>query len=71
MGNNIIVNEALSFDDVLLVPSNGKFNVMLIQYPLGASLFTKLFYLDGFGTKYFEKFDDVQSATGVRVSISV
>lgn len=53
--------------DVLLIPTQNGFNTMLIQSPLGASLFTKLFYLNGFGTKYFEKFDDVNSVTGVRV----
>jgi hypothetical protein len=30
-------------------------------------LFSKLFYLGGYGTKYFERFDDVQSVTGTRV----
>lgn len=53
--------------DVILIPSNTGFNVMLAQAPLGTSLFTQLFYLNGFGIKNFEKFDDVQSNTGVRV----
>lgn len=53
--------------DAILIPSQDGFNIMLAQSPLGNSLFTKLFYLNGFGTKYFEKFDDVQSVTGVRV----
>lgn len=53
--------------DVVLIPSSSGYNVLLAQAPLGNSLFTKLFYLDGYGTTGFEKFDDVQSLTGVRV----
>ncbi len=53
--------------DVILIPNGDSFNVMLAQSPLGNSLFTKLFYLGGYGTKYFERFDDVQSVTGTRV----
>ncbi len=55
--------------DVLILPGgNGGYNSMIMGSPLGASLFTKLFYLEGqFDNNHFEKFDDVQSATGVRV----
>lgn len=55
--------------DVVLIPSSTGFNVLLTQKPLGTSLFTKLFYLDGFDSKYFDKFDEVNSATGVKISV--
>lgn len=53
--------------DILIVASQTGFSSILMQTPLGNSLFTRLFYLDGFGTKYFEKFDEKQSATGVKI----
>jgi len=53
--------------DVLLIPNKNSYSVMLMQYPLGGSLFTKLFYLNGYGTSKFDKFNDVTTATGQRV----
>lgn len=55
--------------DVILVPRQTGFNVILAQYPLGNSLFTKLYYLDGYGTTKFKKFDDERSVTGVSYKI--
>lgn len=53
--------------DVVFVPTNGGYQVLLAQYPLGGSVFTRLFYLDGLGTTYFEKMYDTQSITGLRI----
>ena len=67
-GNLRIVEQDSEGDiDVVLIPSYNGFEVLLAQSPLGSSLFTKLYYLDGYGTELFEKFDDKQSATGVRI----
>jgi len=69
-GNISVVKQSENGDiDVILIPANTGFNVMLAQYPLGNSLYTKLFYLNGYGTTKFEKFDEQQSVTGVRFSI--
>lgn len=53
--------------DLLLIQTQNGPQVMLVQRPLGTSLFTQLYYLDGTNSKYFESFHDVQSVTGVRV----
>ncbi len=67
-GNLRIVEQDSDGDiDIVLVPSYNGFEALLAQNPLGSSLFTKLYYLDGYGTNLFEKFDDKQSATGVRI----
>jgi hypothetical protein len=61
------INPNGSFD-LVFVPGASNYQLMLAQYPLGKSLFTKLFYYDGrFSNNYFEKFDDVNSVTGVQV----
>lgn len=62
----LTLNESGEFD-IVLTPGQNGFNSLITQSPLGASLFTKLFYLDGIGTNLFEKFDDKQSATGIRI----
>ena len=69
-GNISVVRQSEDGDiDVILIPGSTGFNVMLAQYPLGNSLFTKLFYLNGYGTTKFEKFDEQQSITGIKFSI--
>ncbi len=55
--------------DLILIPNNGKYSLLLAQSPLGGSVFTKLFYLNGYGTKYFKKFDEKQSMTGVNIKV--
>ena len=54
-------------DDILFVPSENGVQAIMAQYPLGGSIFTRLFFLDGQGSKYFEKFYDTRSITGNRV----
>lgn len=65
--NEIFVDPSGTIDATLIPTGVGTYNILLSATPLGGSTFTKLFYLNGFGTKYFENFDDVRSATGVRV----
>ncbi len=55
--------------DLLLIPSQSGFNIMMMQSPLGASQFTKMFYLNGFGQDYLEVFDQRQSVTGIEIKI--
>jgi dolichyl-diphosphooligosaccharide--protein glycosyltransferase len=55
--------------DIVLLPSAKGYSVMLVQKPLGNSLFTKLFFMNGFGTNNFIKFDDRQGATGNRIIV--
>ena len=63
----VVEQDALGDVDVILIPSSNGYSVMLAQSPLGASLFTRLFYMNGFSTTHFELFDSVQSMTGVKV----
>ncbi len=53
--------------DVTLIPTNNGFSALLSIYPLGASTFTKLFYLSGYSTTFFESFDRVTSVSGQRI----
>lgn len=52
---------------VVLIPSAVSPRIVLVQNPMGESLFTKLYYLNGIGVDNFELFDDVQSVSGTRV----
>jgi dolichyl-diphosphooligosaccharide--protein glycosyltransferase len=52
--------------DAVVMPGQvpGSYKIELMQYPLGGSLFTKLYYLGGFNTSHFKLFDAEQSMTG-------
>lgn len=66
-GNNdeleILPQDEEGLFDVLLIPNQGQFTMVLGQYPLGTSLFTRLFYLQGFSTTHFELLDARQTQT--------
>lgn len=64
-----ITQDATAEIDVLFLPTANGYQVLLAQYPLGGSLFTRLFFLQGFGTNYFELLYDTQSTTAGRVFI--
>ncbi|MEM2131480.1 MAG: STT3 domain-containing protein, partial [Candidatus Woesearchaeota archaeon] len=49
---------------VALLPNN---NAILMSDELIGSMFTRLFYYDGYGLKHFEKFHDVRDITGLRI----
>ena len=59
-GNNAVF-------DVVLIKNGNTYATMLAQTPLGGSLFTRLFYLDGAGVTKFSLFDDRTSVTGNRI----
>lgn len=50
--------------DVILVNDQNNVKIMLAQNPLGASFFTKLYFLNGIGTSNLTKFDYTQSTVG-------
>ncbi|MFP4402038.1 MAG: STT3 domain-containing protein [Candidatus Nanoarchaeia archaeon] len=53
--------------DVLVIPDENTAQILISQYPLGTSMFTRLFYLDGFGTSQFEELTRVNTQTTGRV----
>jgi len=54
--------------DITLIPiSKNNYKILLSIYPLGNSLFTKLFYLEGYGIEGFEKFKKVNTIQGWKV----
>jgi dolichyl-diphosphooligosaccharide--protein glycosyltransferase len=55
---------------VVLVPRGEEGYSALITHPyLANSIFTRLFYLNGHGLKYFDKFDDQTGITGGRIIV--
>ena len=51
-------------DLVIKQSGDGSYQLLATQAPLGGSLFTKLFFLNGEGTSKFEKFDQTRATTG-------
>ncbi|NQZ85649.1 MAG: hypothetical protein HRU03_08075 [Nanoarchaeales archaeon] len=43
--------------DLMLIPTGNGYESILAQSPLGASLFSRLFYYNGYGITHFELFD--------------
>ncbi len=54
---------------IILIPKEGGFNSMLVHPVLANSIFTRLFFLEGHGLKYFDKFDDRRGVTGGRIIV--
>ena len=52
---------------IALVPSGDSFNAVFMQYPLGKSMFTRMFYLEGHGLNHFKRFSDKTSVLGERI----
>ena len=50
--------------DVVVRETSGNYDLMITSSPLGNSMFTKLFYLNGVGLTHFERFDSRVSTTG-------
>lgn len=63
----VFENSQMQFS-VILIPSGSNSYSILLSHPyLANSMFTRMFYLDGHGLKYFNKFDDRQGITGGRI----
>lgn len=54
---------------IVLIPGANGFSAILAQPVLANSIFTRLFYLEGHGLKYFDKFDDRRQVTGGRILV--
>jgi len=52
---------------VLLFPNGANWNYIMTVPSLEDSIFSKLFFLEGHRSKYFEKFSDTTSVTGNRI----
>lgn len=65
----VIENDENGQVDLMITQNAQGFQAMVTQAPLGTSLFTKLYYLDGLGTQYFEEFHTTQTQTAGKVSI--
>ena len=52
---------------VVLVPSGDSYTSILVQHPMGMSIFNRLFYMEGHGLRHFQRFEDRSGITGVRV----
>lgn len=54
---------------IALVPAGDQLNAVFMQYPLGMSIFTRLFYLEGHGLHHFKRFSDKTSVLGERIIV--
>ena len=52
-----------------LIKEGNSYNLLQMDAALTASMFTRLFYMEGIGLKYFKKFSDERSVTGDRIII--
>ncbi|MCH8519854.1 MAG: hypothetical protein LAT82_03820 [Nanoarchaeota archaeon] len=53
--------------DIVLTPGDGRAQLLPAQYPLGTSMFTKLYFLQGYDTTQFDMLKQVQTQTASRV----
>ena len=53
--------------DIVLTPGEGRAQLLPAQYPLGTSMFTKLYFLQGYDTTQFDMLKQVQTQTASRV----
>ena len=54
---------------IVLIPSGAGYSSLITHPYLANSMFTRLFYLEGHGLKYFDKFSDKQGVTGGRIIV--
>ncbi len=55
------------FSFILIPAGNGNYASQVAMEPLGPSIFTRLFYLESHGLRYFKKMTDVYSVFGQRI----
>lgn len=53
----------------VLIPSGDGYNSILTSPLLADSMFTRLFYMEGHGLKYFDKFSDERTVFGQRIIV--
>jgi asparagine N-glycosylation enzyme membrane subunit Stt3 len=54
---------------IVLIPKDNTYYSLVTHPALANSMFTRLFYLEGHGLRYFDKFDDQTGITGGRVIV--
>ncbi len=62
-------NETIGISMVLVPEGDGEYSALMMHPRLDKSMFTIMFYLNGHGLKYFEKFSDVTDITGGRIIV--
>jgi len=55
---------------ITLIPKgDNKYDAIILSPQLAKSMFTRMFYLNGHGLKYFDKFSDTRDISGARIII--
>ncbi|MFC1723636.1 hypothetical protein ACFL0V_05840, partial [Nanoarchaeota archaeon] len=54
---------------LVLIPNGAGFNSMVVHPLLANSMFTRMFYMEGHGLKYYDRFDDRRQVTGGRIIV--
>ena len=62
-------NDTIGVGATLYPAGGGRYNIIVASPRLGASVFTRLFYLEGHGLEHFEKFSDQMSVFGGRIIV--
>ncbi len=62
-------NDTIGISMTIIPNGEESYGALLFSPQLASSMFTKMFYLNGHGLKYFDKFSDVTDITGGRIII--
>ncbi|MFH1323622.1 MAG: STT3 domain-containing protein [Nanoarchaeota archaeon] len=62
-------NNTIGVSLTLIPDENGNYNTLIEGPQLANSMFTRMFYLNGHGLKYFDKFSDIIDITGGRIIV--
>ena len=62
-------NNTIGLSIVLIPTGDGNYGALMMHPLLDKSMFTTMFYLNGHGLKYFEKFSDTTDITGGRIIV--
>jgi len=50
-----------------LIPFGNSYQSVLMDYALTGSMFTRLFYFEGYGLRYFDEFNNIRDVTGAKI----
>lgn len=62
-------NDTIGVSMTLIPTGEESYNALILSPQLAKSMFTIMFYLNGHGLKYFDKFSDVRDITGGRIIV--
>ncbi len=68
-GQILTTNNNVELGAVFVPLENGNYRIILMDYRLVESTFTKLFYLQGHGSKYFDLFSERKQITGGQIYV--